>query len=48
VTHRLGGIRRYDKVVVLHEGQIVEHDEPGKLLIEDSRLFDMYIAEGNE
>jgi ATP-binding cassette, subfamily C (CFTR/MRP), member 1 len=48
VMHRLDSIRSFDKVVVLHQGDIVEHDGPDKLLAEgsDSRLLAMYKAGG--
>lgn len=46
VMHRLDAIRSFDKVVVLHEGEIVEHGAPDKLLVVDSRLLAMYKAGG--
>lgn len=46
VMHRLDTIRSFDKVVVLHEGDIVEHDTPSKLLATESKLLAMYKAGG--
>ncbi|KAH8201947.1 hypothetical protein TruAng_003860 [Truncatella angustata] len=46
VMHRLNTIRRFDKVIVLHEGEIVEYDEPNTLLAKESRLLEMYKAGG--
>lgn len=46
VMHRLDTIGSFDKVVVLHEGEIVEHDTPNKLLAIESRLLAMYKAGG--
>ncbi|KAK6075818.1 ABC transporter [Seiridium cupressi] len=46
VMHRLNTIRRFDKVIVLHEGEIVDYDEPNTLLAKESRLLEMYKAGG--
>jgi ABC-type multidrug transport system fused ATPase/permease subunit len=46
VMHRLDTIRSFDKVVVLHEGAIVEYDSPHMLLATDSKLLAMYKASG--
>jgi len=47
VMHRLDSIRTYDRVVVLHQGEMVECDSPDDLLGRaDSRLSGMYKAGG--
>ena len=47
VMHRLGSISAYDRVVVLHQGEVVECGSPGELLgRHDSRLLGMYKAGG--
>ena len=46
VMHRLNTIRQFDKVIVLHEGEIVDYDDPNTLLAKESRLLEMYKAGG--
>ncbi|OAA74978.1 ABC transporter, transmembrane domain, type 1 [Akanthomyces lecanii RCEF 1005] len=41
VVHRLGYIERYDKVVVLQKGELMEFDAPGSLLAQPSMLAAM-------
>lgn len=41
VVHRLGYIERYDKVAVLHNGELMEFDTPGALLARPSMLAAM-------
>lgn len=48
VMHRLGSIRKFDKVLVLEDGQVAEYDSPAVLLAkDDSRLAALYKASGS-
>ena len=38
IMHRLDHIDKYEKVAMLDQGQLVEYDEPAKLMMEDSRF----------
>jgi ATP-binding cassette, subfamily C (CFTR/MRP), member 1 len=42
VAHRLNTISNYDRVAVLDRGQLVEFDEPTKLLQRDSLFRELY------
>lgn len=48
VVHRLGHIRRFDKIAVLQRGRLAEFDTPDALLARDSLLASMYKAGGYE
>ena len=41
ITHRLGGITDFDRVLILEAGRVVEYDSPQKLLDDP----DSYLAE---
>lgn len=41
VVHRLGYIRRYDKVMVIKNGELAEYDNPEALLSRQSILAEM-------
>jgi ABC-type multidrug transport system fused ATPase/permease subunit len=44
VVHRLGYIRRFDKVAFLQGGELVEYDTPDALLARDSAFASLYNA----
>lgn len=49
VVHRLGYVRRFDKVALLHGGELAEFDGPDALLATEGSLFaDLYKAGGYE
>jgi ABC-type multidrug transport system fused ATPase/permease subunit len=39
IAHRIKTILHYDRILVLADGEIVEYDEPGKLLENNNSLF---------
>lgn len=42
VTHRLGSVRRADRIYVLHEGRVVEEGDHDTLLALDGRYAELY------
>lgn len=44
VVHRLRYINRFDRVVLLKNGELIESDSPKKLLEEDSEFKALYTA----
>ena len=47
VVHRLRFIRRYDKVLLLDAGRVIEFDSPEALLNRQSAFAEMYKASGH-
>ena len=48
VAHRLGTVRRYDKILVLDQGKIMEEGEPDQLLEEEYSMFrDLWMSQYN-
>jgi ABC-type multidrug transport system fused ATPase/permease subunit len=45
ISHRLGGIEAYDRVMVMDSGRIVEFDEPAVLLADPASLLSQMVAE---
>lgn len=35
IAHRLLTVANYDKIIVMDQGEVVEYDEPFKLLVDD-------------
>jgi ABC-type multidrug transport system fused ATPase/permease subunit len=44
IVHRYGYIDRFDRVVLLESGEVIECDKPGSLLARDSRFRKFYLA----
>ncbi|KXS96328.1 hypothetical protein AC578_9376 [Pseudocercospora eumusae] len=42
IMHRLDQVMKYDKVAVFDQGELVEFDEPGKLIAQDSRFAELW------
>lgn len=42
VMHRLDHISRYDMIAFLQDGRLVEYDQPGVLLEQESRFAQLY------
>jgi ATP-binding cassette, subfamily C (CFTR/MRP), member 1 len=46
VMHRLKHVDKYDKVALMHEGQLIEYDDPALLLAGETKFSDLYKSGG--
>ena len=45
IMHRLEHVTKYDKVALLDGGDLVEFDEPSKLMAEESRFAELWMSD---